>query len=54
MLSTELSKSLKESILIDYKLGKIPLPLKVINDGDFVNKNSDTSECLDDYHLRGW
>ncbi|CUM55002.1 unnamed protein product [Debaryomyces tyrocola] len=54
MLSTELSKSLKESILIDYKLGKIPLPLKVINDGEFVNKNSDTNECLDDYHLRGW
>lgn len=54
MLSTELSNSLKESILIDYKLGKIPLPLKVINDGEFVNKNTDTNECLDDYHLRGW
>jgi len=54
MLSTELSNSLKESILIDYKLGKIPLPLKVINDGEFVNKNPDTNECLDDYHLRGW
>lgn len=57
MLSTELSKSLKESIIIDYKLGKIPLPSKVINDRDLmVDKHTQDSDDggYDDYHLKGW
>lgn len=57
MLSTELSKSLKDSIIIDYKLGKVPLPERVIRNEDLVhgqtiNGLSDTG--TDDYHSKGW
>ncbi|CAN3375488.1 hypothetical protein DIURU_005227 [Diutina rugosa] len=51
MLSTELSESLKESIKIDYHLGKVPRPRRVITTsvvpaGDF--------DDIDDYHSKGW
>ena len=51
MLSTELSELLKELIKIDYHLGKVPRPRRVITTsvvpaGDF--------DDIDDYHLKGW
>lgn len=57
MLSTELSESLKESIIIDYKLGKIPLPAKVINDRNIIGSQlvvDDDDNGYDDYHSKGW
>lgn len=51
-LSAELSESLKDSIIIDYKLGKIPLPEKVIESGKlekFILEDEG-----DDYHSKGW
>ncbi|ODV79438.1 uncharacterized protein CANTADRAFT_258963 [Suhomyces tanzawaensis NRRL Y-17324] len=53
MLSTELSNSLKESIIIDYKLGKIPLPKKVF--GPNYEGMPDIGEVdANDYHSKGW
>ena len=57
MLSTELSESLKESIIKDYKLGKVPLPSKVINDRDIVGNSilgDFNDDGYDDYHSKGW
>lgn len=51
MLDTELSKSLKDSIIIDYKLGKVPLPEKTI--GSRINYFID-EEDTDDYYSKGW
>lgn len=53
MLSTELLALLKECIKIDYRLGKVPLPPKVVdaNDDDLDMKFDDG---VDDYHLKGW
>ncbi|KAK6199178.1 uncharacterized protein RJT21DRAFT_121479 [Scheffersomyces amazonensis] len=59
MLSSELSESLKESIIIDYKLGKIPLPTRVIDSDKIMRANGmatvggDDSD-FDDYHAKGW
>ncbi|KAL6454505.1 hypothetical protein SBY92_003971 [Candida maltosa Xu316] len=53
----ELSKSLKESIIIDNKLGKIALPEKVIDAGSFMRRESrfaDDDDVFDDYHAKGW
>ncbi|ODV67845.1 hypothetical protein HYPBUDRAFT_11010 [Hyphopichia burtonii NRRL Y-1933] len=66
MMLSELSNSLKESILIDYRLGKVPLPTHVIKDEELLknhknrlgldpNENdSDENHDLDDYHSKGW
>lgn len=62
MLSSELSESLKESIIIDYKLGKIPLPTKVIEnnavllnkEGIVVDASNIDDDDFDDYHSKGW
>jgi hypothetical protein len=57
MLSTELSESLKESIIKDYKLGKVPLPSKVINDPEIVANSilgDFNDDGYDDYHSKGW
>lgn len=51
MLSTELSKSLKDSIIIDYKLGKVPLPPKVVR-SEQVDVDDEYIE--NDYHSKGW
>lgn len=53
MLSSELSESLKESIIIDYKLGKIPLPTKVI-DNNMKESLVVDEDDFDDYHSKGW
>lgn len=52
----ELSKSLKDSILIDNKLGKIALPEKVIDAEIFLRRESRLvdSDDFDDYHAKGW
>lgn len=57
LLNTEeLSKSLKDSILIDNKLGKIAMPEKVIDAGSFLRRESRLadSDDFDDYHAKGW
>ncbi|CCE88710.1 Piso0_001488 [Millerozyma farinosa CBS 7064] len=57
MLSTELSKSLKDSIIIDYKLGKVPLPERVIKNEDLVHGQSIdglSDSGTNDYHSKGW
>ena len=52
----ELSKSLKESLLIDNRLAKIPLPEKVIDAGIFLKRESRLADedDFDDYHSKGW
>lgn len=50
-LSAELSESLKDSIILDFKLGKIPMPEKVI---EGVSLGKPIEEEFDDYHLKGW
>lgn len=53
----EVSESLKDSLLIDHKLGKIPMPERVISDEDlFRGRNRDAflEDSNDDYHLKGW
>lgn len=59
MLSAELSNSLKESIIIDYKLGKVPLPSKVINSEELMKSHKAANlepfeDDVDDYHSKGW
>ncbi|KAG2733913.1 hypothetical protein G9P44_003438 [Scheffersomyces stipitis] len=59
LLASELSSSLKESIIIDFKLGKIPLPTRVIDNDSLLRNNEgliaggDESD-FDDYHSKGW
>lgn len=59
MLSAELSNSLKESIIIDYKLGKVPLPSNVINSEELFKAQKAANlepfdDDADDYHSKGW
>ncbi|CUM65560.1 uncharacterized protein PRCAT00003206001 [Priceomyces carsonii] len=54
MLATELSKSLKESIIIDYKLGKIPLPTRVVHRRTTGDSQPEEIDEVDDYHSKGW
>lgn len=54
--SIEISESLRNSLLIDHKLGKIPKPERIISEellfgGQDVNGLPDES---DDYHSKGW
>lgn len=54
--SVALSLSLKESVLIDHKLGKVPMPDRVISDEDLFSghdKNAFVDEP-NDYHSKGW
>lgn len=54
--SVEISNSLKDSLMIDHKLGKIPLPERVISDEDLL-RGIDKQAFVDDsndYHLKGW
>lgn len=54
--SVDISNSLKDSLLIDHKLGKIPLPDRVIREDDLFN-GQDPGVFLpdsDDYHSKGW
>lgn len=54
--SVSISNSLKDSLMIDHKLGKNPLPDKVISEEDLFhgqNLNSLIQE-VDDYHSKGW
>lgn len=55
MIESELSKSLKESISIDYNLGKVPLPKHIIStqpDNSLIAIEDDYS--INDYHSKGW
>ena len=54
MFDNELSTSLKESLKIDYKLGKVPLPKKVIGQRYTDSDNSINDINNDDYHSKGW
>lgn len=54
--SIEISQSLRDSLLIDHKLGKIPKPERVISEellfgGQDMNALPEES---DDYHSKGW
>lgn len=54
--SVDISNSLKDSLLIDHKLGKIPMPDRVIREDDIFN-GEDEGIFLpdsDDYHSKGW
>lgn len=53
MLSTELLELLKESIMIDYRLGKVPLPTRVVETTGLPVDDQEHNG-LDDYHLKGW
>lgn len=54
--SIEISESLRNSLLIDHKLGKIPKPERVISE-ELLFGGHDVSELpdeSDDYHSKGW
>lgn len=54
--SVEISESLKDSLMIDHKLGKIPLPERVISDHDLFH-GKDRQAFVDDsndYYSKGW
>lgn len=50
--SVEISQSLKDSVMIDHKLGKIAMPDRVYSDEDFGSVTQFTDN--DDYHSKGW
>lgn len=61
----ELSNSLKESIDIDNKLGKVPKATRIINDEELLRQHrtklglaskndSGEEDDVDDYHSKGW
>ncbi|RKP32260.1 hypothetical protein METBISCDRAFT_25778 [Metschnikowia bicuspidata] len=52
--SLDISNSLKDSLLIDYKLGKNPLPDRVINEKGLFGKDFMATEGYDDYRAKGW
>lgn len=54
MLSTELSESLKESIKRDFKLGKVPLPTRIIKNSNDATPSASDDLLHDDYHSKGW
>lgn len=54
MFDSELSLSLKDSIRIDYTLGKVPLPRKIIASDAQPLNTVDDDFSLDDYHSKGW
>ncbi|PYD23923.1 hypothetical protein DND67_30230 [Pseudomonas syringae pv. pisi] len=54
--SVEISGSLKDSLLIDHRLGKVPLPERVISDDDLFGGQDRLlfDDSNDDYHSKGW
>lgn len=54
--SIEISKSLKDSVLIDHKLGKFAMPERVIREELLLGGQGINSllEENDDYHSKGW
>ncbi|KAM9919237.1 hypothetical protein OXX59_008090 [Metschnikowia pulcherrima] len=54
--SVEISASLKDSLMIDHRLGKAPLPERVISDEDLFSGHDKESFLNDsnDYHSKGW
>ncbi|EGW34338.1 uncharacterized protein SPAPADRAFT_59750 [Spathaspora passalidarum NRRL Y-27907] len=56
LLDESLSASLKKALSIDYKLGKVPLPERVIDDRAIVAGPGGGSldSDFDDYHSKGW
>lgn len=53
MLLSELSELLKESIKIDYNLGKVPRPARVVM-RTATTGDQDFDDGFDDYHSKGW
>lgn len=55
MFDSELSLSLKDSIRIDYTLGKVPLPHKIVSSHNPQYHAPENDEfSVDDYHSKGW
>lgn len=54
--SVAISESLKDSLMIDHKLGKIPLPERVLNDQElFQDRDAQVFvEDSNDYYSTGW
>ncbi|OBA22285.1 hypothetical protein METBIDRAFT_11142 [Metschnikowia bicuspidata var. bicuspidata NRRL YB-4993] len=54
--SVEISESLKDSLMIDHKLGKAPLPDRVISHEDLFSGLDKKAFVQDtsDYHSKGW
>lgn len=54
--SVEVSGSLKDSLLIDHRLGKVPLPERVISEEDLFGGQERLmfEDDNDDYHSKGW
>ncbi|KAI5951154.1 hypothetical protein KGF54_004228 [Candida jiufengensis] len=51
----ELSKSIKESLIIDNKLGKVAMPDKsLVKNLKFNDEHLVDEEVFDDYHSKGW
>lgn len=52
----EVSGSLKDSLLIDHRLGKVPLPERIISDEDIFGGRDRLvfDQDDDDYHSKGW
>lgn len=52
----EVSGSLKDSLFIDHRLGKVPLPERVISEDDLFGGQARLvfDEDEDDYHSKGW
>ncbi|RLV90093.1 hypothetical protein JA1_004798 [Spathaspora sp. JA1] len=59
ILDESLSASLKQALTLDYKLGKVPLPDRVIDDraisaGNGSGGNGTSENEFDDYYSKGW
>lgn len=54
--SMDMSNSLKDSLLIDHKLGKIPMPDRVVDEINIINGKELVvfSNDSNDYHAKGW
>ncbi|SGZ53096.1 CIC11C00000001916 [Sungouiella intermedia] len=52
--SVEISESLKDSLMIDHKLGKIPLPERVIRDDELFGNDRTYVDDSNDYYSKGW
>lgn len=49
--SVQISDSLRDLIFKDHRLGKVPMPERVVSDEDFKRERLEDSS---DYHLKGW
>lgn len=52
----EISQSLKDSLMIDHKLGRVPMPDRVISDEDLTMGfgKMQLDNDVNDYHSKGW